>query len=98
MGRDRLVERFAYRCQGDRPHAAVEEFEPQMIFESANLVAQAPGVTFSSTAVLVRLRCRAATSKKRSAFSGGGALCMNNSHPSVETSSFVIREIYWQCT
>jgi hypothetical protein len=43
VGRDRLVERFAYRCQGDRPHAAVEEFEPQMIFESANLVAQGSG-------------------------------------------------------
>jgi hypothetical protein len=33
------VERFAYRRQGDRPHAAVEEFDAQTIFQSANLVA-----------------------------------------------------------
>ena len=37
------VERLACRRQGDRPHAAVEEFEAQMIFESANLVAQRSG-------------------------------------------------------
>jgi class 3 adenylate cyclase/TolB-like protein len=34
------LERLACRGQGDRPHAAVEEFEAQMIFESANLVAE----------------------------------------------------------
>jgi hypothetical protein len=31
------LERLARRGQGDRPHAAVEEFDAQMIFESANL-------------------------------------------------------------
>ena len=37
------VERLACRRQGDRPHAAVEEFDAQMIFESANLVAEGAG-------------------------------------------------------
>ncbi len=36
-------ERLACRRQGDRPHAAVEQFEAQMILQSANLVAQGSG-------------------------------------------------------
>src|SRR5208282_436721 len=37
------VERLACRRERNRPHAAVEEFEAQMIFESANLVAERSG-------------------------------------------------------
>ena len=37
------VERLARRRERDRPHAAVEEFEAQMILESTNLVAERSG-------------------------------------------------------
>ena len=37
------LESFASRRERDRPHAAVEELEAQMIFEPANLVAERSG-------------------------------------------------------
>ena len=37
------LERLARRRERNRPHAAVKEFEAQMIFESANLVAERSG-------------------------------------------------------
>ena len=37
------VERLACGRQGDRPHAAIEEFDAQIIFQSANLMAEGAG-------------------------------------------------------
>ena len=37
------LERPAFRRERNRPHASVEEFEAQMIFKSANLVAERSG-------------------------------------------------------
>jgi hypothetical protein len=48
------------------------------------------GVTLSSCAALVRLKCRAAASKARKAFSGGAAR-MRKAHLYPENLSFVMQ-------
>ena len=75
------VERLACRRQGDRPHAAVEEFEAQMIFQSANLVAERSRRDVQLHRRLGQAEMPGGGLESAKRVKRGGALCMRLSHP-----------------